>query len=126
MINLADIDTATLIAELASRFPTIESAYQSHNLDSLLAKVAEIHSIHPSIIKGETRPANVVAARFQFAAIARASIPGITLQDIGTHLDNRDSSSISYALTAHRDILASDHDYQRTWEKVCNAISTEN
>ncbi len=122
-MDLTTIDTADLIAELATRFPHPGHPRAVHDLDGLLQIVAEVHGIHAGDIITRNRTARVSSARFQFIAIARKRLKSLALTDLGQFLDARDHTTIIHATKTHQELLTFDTDYKTLWINVVKRLN---
>jgi chromosomal replication initiation ATPase DnaA len=121
-MDLATIDTADLIAELASRFPRFGHPSSGDGLDAILRIVSEVHGVHPGDIISRSRRARICNARFQFIVAAMDRHPGLSLSEMGQYLDERDHSTITHALKAHHQIILFDDHYKALWAATVNRL----
>lgn len=90
-------------------------------VDKIINEVARIYNVTPDDMRSAKRAANISTAR-QVAIYVIQDITGLSYDAIGKEFDNRDHSTVVYALKCVKKAMANDSSYRSVIEDIIKNI----
>ncbi len=110
-------------AQLAIRDVLSEQMSTPAVIERILSDVCNIYGCTVSDIKSSSRKADVAEARKTAMYIIK-EVCGLTMEEVGKELGNRDHATVVYNLKTVKDKMASDKHYHDTVEDIMKNVQT--